>query len=40
MSYLQLEQLIKGADAGEDWRIDPVLREECQLVVNQACKDV
>lgn len=35
-----LEQLIKGADAGEDWRIDPILREECQHVVNQACKDV
>lgn len=27
-------------DAGEDWRIDPVLREQCQPVVNLACKDV
>lgn len=28
------------ADAGEDWRIDPILRERCQPVVNLACKDV
>lgn len=28
------------ADAGEDWRIDPVLREQCQPVVNLACRDV
>lgn len=25
------------ADAGEDWRIDPVLREQCQSVVDLAC---
>ncbi|CAK9798296.1 Golgi apparatus protein 1 [Anthophora plagiata] len=35
-----LEELIMEADAGEDWRIDPVLREQCQLVVNLACRDV
>lgn len=28
------------ADVGEDWRIDPVLREQCQPVVNLACRDV
>lgn len=28
------------ADAGEDWRIDPILREQCQPVVNLACRDV
>ncbi|XP_001605655.2 Golgi apparatus protein 1 [Nasonia vitripennis] len=35
-----LENLIKETDAGEDWRIDPVLREACQPVVDIACKDV
>lgn len=35
-----LEELIMEADAGEDWRIDPVLREQCQPVVNLACRDV
>jgi len=36
----QLEELIMEADAGEDWRIDPVLREQCQPVVNLACRGV
>nr|ARK19823.1 venom protein [Ampulex compressa] len=35
-----LEDLIKEADAGEDWRIDPILREQCHPVVNHACRDV
>ncbi|XP_043249603.1 Golgi apparatus protein 1 [Colletes gigas] len=35
-----LEELIMETDAGEDWRIDPVLREQCQSVVNSACRDV
>ncbi|XP_053972285.1 Golgi apparatus protein 1 [Hylaeus volcanicus] len=35
-----LEELIMETDAGEDWRIDPVLREQCQPVVNLACKNV
>ncbi|XP_012286119.1 Golgi apparatus protein 1 [Orussus abietinus] len=35
-----LEDLIKETDAGEDWRVDPVLREACQPVVDIACKDV
>lgn len=34
----QLEDLIKETDAGEDWRVDPVLREACQPVVNRACR--
>ncbi|XP_017787579.1 PREDICTED: LOW QUALITY PROTEIN: Golgi apparatus protein 1 [Habropoda laboriosa] len=35
-----LEELIMEADAGEDWRIDPVLREQCQPLVNLACRDM
>ncbi|XP_066589109.1 Golgi apparatus protein 1 [Prorops nasuta] len=35
-----LEDLLKEADVGEDWRIDPILREACQPVVDQACRDV
>ncbi|XP_017001881.2 Golgi apparatus protein 1 isoform X1 [Drosophila takahashii] len=35
-----LETLIKASDAGEDWRVDPVLRRACKPVVDVACKDV
>ncbi|ALC45102.1 Glg1 [Drosophila busckii] len=35
-----LEMLIKVSDAGEDWRVDPVLRRACKPVVDVACKDV
>ncbi|KAJ8669296.1 hypothetical protein QAD02_000555 [Eretmocerus hayati] len=35
-----LEDLIKETDAGEDWRVDPVLREACQSVVDVACRGV
>lgn len=28
------------ADAGEDWRIDPVLKEQCELIANVVCKNV
>ncbi|XP_068148505.1 Golgi apparatus protein 1 isoform X1 [Drosophila tropicalis] len=35
-----LEQLIKVSDAGEDWRVDPVLRQACKPVVDASCKDV
>ncbi|XP_017955612.1 Golgi apparatus protein 1 isoform X2 [Drosophila navojoa] len=35
-----LETLIKASDAGEDWRVDPVLRRACKKVVDVACKDV
>lgn len=35
-----LETLIKITDAGEDWRVDPVLRESCKPVVDVACKEV
>lgn len=34
-----LETLIKETDAGEDWRVDPVLREACKPVVDVACQD-
>ncbi|XP_008555491.1 Golgi apparatus protein 1 [Microplitis demolitor] len=35
-----VESLIKETDAGEDWRVDPVLREACQPVVDSSCRDV
>lgn len=35
-----LETLIKETDAGEDWRVDPVLQEACQSVVTQACQGI
>lgn len=35
-----LETLIKQTDAGEDWRVDPVLRQSCKPVVDTACKEV
>ncbi|CAD7080350.1 unnamed protein product [Hermetia illucens] len=34
-----LEDLIKVSDAGEDWRVDPVLRRACQPVVDVACRN-
>lgn len=34
-----LEDLIKTSDAGEDWRVDPVLRRNCQPVVDNVCRD-
>ncbi|XP_018326849.1 Golgi apparatus protein 1 isoform X2 [Agrilus planipennis] len=35
-----LEDLVKETDAGEDWRVDPVLHEACIPVVRIACKDI
>ncbi|GFG30167.1 hypothetical protein Cfor_10154 [Coptotermes formosanus] len=35
-----LEVLVKEVDAGEDWRVDPVLREACKPVVDVACSEV
>lgn len=35
-----LEVLVKEVDAGEDWRVDPVLREACKPVVDVACQDI
>ncbi|KAG8034414.1 hypothetical protein G9C98_007490 [Cotesia typhae] len=35
-----VESLIKETDAGEDWRVDPVLREACQPVVDSSCREV
>lgn len=37
---LQLEALIKETDAGEDWRVDPVLHEACNPVVQVSCQNV
>lgn len=34
-----LEDLIKTSDAGEDWRVDPVLQKNCQPIVDAVCKD-
>ena len=33
----QLESLLKQSDVGEDWRVDPVLQEACQTVVDAVC---
>lgn len=37
---LQIEMLVQETDAGEDWRVDPVLREACQPVVDAECSNV
>ena len=31
---------MKEADVGEDWQVDPVLREACRSVVDVACLDI
>lgn len=36
----ELEHVVQMAGAGEDWRVDPVLQEACQPVVDLYCKDV
>ncbi|KAG7170035.1 Golgi apparatus protein 1-like [Homarus americanus] len=36
----ELEAVIKASDAGEDWRVDPVLHEACLPMVESTCKDV
>lgn len=36
----QIELLVQETDAGEDWRVDPVLREACQPVVDAECSNV
>lgn len=36
----ELETVVKESDAGEDWRVDPVLHEACLPVVESSCKDV
>ncbi|KAK9511032.1 hypothetical protein O3M35_005681 [Rhynocoris fuscipes] len=38
--YKELENLLKEADVGEDWRADPVLWKSCQSVANVACHNV
>ncbi|XP_072382260.1 Golgi apparatus protein 1 [Diabrotica undecimpunctata] len=35
-----LEDLIHNTDAGENWNVDPVLRQACDPVVNLACKNI
>lgn len=35
-----LEMLVKVSDVGEDWRVDPVLRNACKAVVDVACSEV
>lgn len=35
----ELEILVHKTDIGEDWRVDPVLQEACQSVVDVACQD-
>ncbi|EFA03106.1 Golgi apparatus protein 1 [Tribolium castaneum] len=35
-----LETLVKETDAGEDWRVDPVLHQACYPVVRAVCHDV
>lgn len=35
-----LENLVKQTDVGEDWRIDPILRQACKIVVDAACKEI
>lgn len=35
-----LEDLMKETDAGEDWRVDPILHDACQPVVDLSCRDV
>ncbi|RZF42176.1 hypothetical protein LSTR_LSTR004325 [Laodelphax striatellus] len=35
-----LQALIKETDAGENWNVDPVLKEACKHVVSIACRDI
>ena len=35
-----VEQSVKVSDAGEDWRVDPVLHEACMPVVERSCSAV
>lgn len=34
-----LELVVKVSDVAEDWRVDPVLHDACQPVVDKACRD-
>lgn len=36
----ELEAVVKESDAGEDWRVDPVLHDACLPMVESTCKDV
>ncbi|GBP70609.1 Golgi apparatus protein 1 [Eumeta japonica] len=35
-----LEILVREADPGEDWRVDPILRNACKSVVDKACQEI
>lgn len=35
-----LELLVHETDPGEDWRVDPILRNACKSVVDSACTEV
>ncbi|XP_054282392.1 Golgi apparatus protein 1-like [Macrosteles quadrilineatus] len=35
-----LEDLVEKTDIGEDWRVDPYLKEACKPVVDKTCQDV
>lgn len=35
-----LEDLLKKSDAGENWKVDPILHKACFPVVSKLCKDV
>lgn len=37
---MQLEELVQETDAGEDWRVDPILREACKPVVDSSCRHI
>lgn len=37
---MKLEALIKQTDAGEDWRVDPVLHQACYPVVKSICNGI
>lgn len=39
-SIFQLEDLVEKTDPGEDWRVDPFLKDACKPVVDKACQDV
>jgi hypothetical protein len=38
--YTQLKDLLKEADVGEDFRVDPALDEACRPVVETACREI
>ncbi|KAL1491212.1 hypothetical protein ABEB36_011845 [Hypothenemus hampei] len=35
-----LEDLVKSSDAGENWKVDPILQKACAPVVDTVCKEI